>query len=435
MSSNTPNLGLLKKDPMVDGNETFNIETMLNDNWDKIDEAVGQVREDLGNVNIPDASLTTKGKVQLSNATDSTAENVAATPKAVKEAYDRGSAGVTAAAAAQSKADAAETPAGAQAKANAAETNAKTYAENYTKQNSALVGWNSVNGGVRTAFNISSQNLNSIVNTGFYDGLQMSNAPKGETGWFFVQVISHSNNPGQWTTQIAYDFNAAHRTFRRTQTNGAWSAWTQIGNASVSDDPNHITYHVPSQYPTVAAAVEAIPKFNAGPRTISIAPDHYDTSEPELTGFAGGVISIKGQTNAQYPDGPTFSRPIRIVNNNCRFTLAVFRLEGSARLEVQDNGNYTYMFDIVKVGGGQGIIVAGGFASIVFGVFVGCSTAVTATNGASVVCRGNAGNNNTVGYSTSEATMYVSYNSMSATTLKYTDSGGRIFEGAQPAGT
>lgn len=86
MSSNTPNLGLLKKDPMVDGNETFNIETMLNDNWDKIDEAVGKVREDLGNVNIPDASLTTKGKVQLSNATDSTAENMAATPKAVNDA-------------------------------------------------------------------------------------------------------------------------------------------------------------------------------------------------------------------------------------------------------------------------------------------------------------------------------------------------------------
>ncbi|WP_339219764.1 hypothetical protein [Paenibacillus sp. FSL W7-1332] len=42
MSSNTPNLGLLKKDPMVDGNETFNIETMLNENWDKVDEAVGR---------------------------------------------------------------------------------------------------------------------------------------------------------------------------------------------------------------------------------------------------------------------------------------------------------------------------------------------------------------------------------------------------------
>lgn len=118
MSSNTPNLGLLKKDPIADGNETFNIQTMLNDNWDKIDEAVG-------NIKVPDASLTQKGIVQLSNATDSTSEAMAATPKAVKAAYDRGSAGVSAAAAAQAKADAAETPAGAQAKANAAETNAK----------------------------------------------------------------------------------------------------------------------------------------------------------------------------------------------------------------------------------------------------------------------------------------------------------------------
>lgn len=95
MSSNTPNLGLLKKDPMVDGNETFNIETMLNENWDKVDEAVGQVREDLGNidVDIPEASLTEKGIVQLSSATNGTRENVAATEKAVKAAYDEALAG------------------------------------------------------------------------------------------------------------------------------------------------------------------------------------------------------------------------------------------------------------------------------------------------------------------------------------------------------
>lgn len=79
MASNTPNLYLLKKDPMIDGDDTFNIKTMLNDNWDKIDTAMGQV-------DIPDASLTVKGKVQLSSATDSAAEDRAATPKAVKDA-------------------------------------------------------------------------------------------------------------------------------------------------------------------------------------------------------------------------------------------------------------------------------------------------------------------------------------------------------------
>lgn len=40
MASNTPNLNLYKKDPTVDGNDTFNIKTMLNDNWDKIDTAI-----------------------------------------------------------------------------------------------------------------------------------------------------------------------------------------------------------------------------------------------------------------------------------------------------------------------------------------------------------------------------------------------------------
>lgn len=41
MSSKTKNLGLLKKDPILDKNDTFNIQTMLNDNWDKLDGAVG----------------------------------------------------------------------------------------------------------------------------------------------------------------------------------------------------------------------------------------------------------------------------------------------------------------------------------------------------------------------------------------------------------
>jgi len=39
MASNTPNLNLLKKDPTTDGSDTFNIELMLNENWDKIDAA------------------------------------------------------------------------------------------------------------------------------------------------------------------------------------------------------------------------------------------------------------------------------------------------------------------------------------------------------------------------------------------------------------
>ena len=37
MARNTSYLGLYCKDPIDDGNDTFNIQTMLNDNWEKID--------------------------------------------------------------------------------------------------------------------------------------------------------------------------------------------------------------------------------------------------------------------------------------------------------------------------------------------------------------------------------------------------------------
>lgn len=37
MATNTPNLDLHKKDPLTDGNDYFDVNTMLNDNWDKID--------------------------------------------------------------------------------------------------------------------------------------------------------------------------------------------------------------------------------------------------------------------------------------------------------------------------------------------------------------------------------------------------------------
>lgn len=45
MASNTPNLDLYKKDPVADASDTFNIGTMLNDNWDKIDAGYGEVSE------------------------------------------------------------------------------------------------------------------------------------------------------------------------------------------------------------------------------------------------------------------------------------------------------------------------------------------------------------------------------------------------------
>lgn len=40
MAAYSKNVSLLKKDPLQDRNDTFNITTMLNENWDKIDLAL-----------------------------------------------------------------------------------------------------------------------------------------------------------------------------------------------------------------------------------------------------------------------------------------------------------------------------------------------------------------------------------------------------------
>ncbi|MCM3411453.1 glycoside hydrolase family 55 protein [Metabacillus litoralis] len=47
MPESTTNLGLYKVNPTTDGDNTFNIKTMLNDNWDKIDVFVGTVEQHL----------------------------------------------------------------------------------------------------------------------------------------------------------------------------------------------------------------------------------------------------------------------------------------------------------------------------------------------------------------------------------------------------
>ncbi|PAD73709.1 hypothetical protein CHH67_19690 [Paenibacillus campinasensis] len=164
-------------------------------------------------VDIQDASLTQKGIVQLSNATNGTRENVAATEKAVKDAYDRGSAGVNAAAAAQAKADAAETPAGAQAKANAAEANAK----NYVNLNAVRVM-----GGLAIG-----SDLNNVVTSGFYQLLAASNYTNvpSNMDWSILEVAVS----GSYVIQTLTSVTSQLRMFRtRTEFSNGWSTWRKI---------------------------------------------------------------------------------------------------------------------------------------------------------------------------------------------------------------
>ncbi|MCF7756163.1 phage tail protein [Paenibacillus xylanexedens] len=99
--------------PLPLGNENVTRES-INGIFEKIDAGVATqadldtLREAVSQMDIPDASLTQKGKVQLSSKTDGTSETVAATEKAVRDA--RVTAISTAAADAGTKANVAVAP-------------------------------------------------------------------------------------------------------------------------------------------------------------------------------------------------------------------------------------------------------------------------------------------------------------------------------------
>lgn len=154
----------------------------------------GYVDAAISSAAVPDASLTAKGKVQLSSATDSTSEVLAATPAAVKAAYDRGSDGVVAAA-------------GAQSTANAAQTTANGAVQ---KENGYWPGGDA--------------NTCKIAGT-YYFTADSLNTPTGD--WCTILVISG------WLAsdrliQIANVWNLSDDIFCRRLNASSWSPWVKM---------------------------------------------------------------------------------------------------------------------------------------------------------------------------------------------------------------
>ena len=137
MSSTTDNLHLYKADPVTDGNDTFNIDTMLNQNWDAVDAAV-KAADDKADKAAGDA-------VTLSNKAKTEAIAEAASDAQTKANQAEANAISTAATDAATKADKAKTDAitaasaDATTKANTAQANAKAYTDEQVSNLSDVV--------------------------------------------------------------------------------------------------------------------------------------------------------------------------------------------------------------------------------------------------------------------------------------------------------
>lgn len=68
----TSKLNLYKPNPQEDGESTFNIDTMLNENWDKIDQNAGETNDKLGDL----SQLETTDKSSLVNANNEIKNNL-----------------------------------------------------------------------------------------------------------------------------------------------------------------------------------------------------------------------------------------------------------------------------------------------------------------------------------------------------------------------
>jgi len=76
------------------------------------------------------------------------------------------------------------------------------------------------------AGDVSNTDLNALISTGWYRGQALTNSPDG-TGWFYIQVIQHSN---VWVYQraIGYTGSGQRETWERQQISGTWDAWRRV---------------------------------------------------------------------------------------------------------------------------------------------------------------------------------------------------------------
>ncbi|MGG0702970.1 pyocin knob domain-containing protein, partial [Bacillus inaquosorum] len=221
MPSETPELQLHKKDPATDGEQNFDIKTMMNDNWDKLDAR---------------ALLERAHRESKSNPHNTTAAQVGAYTKAQTDTL-------------------------IQEKADAAKTTAIDFAKSF---------------GVGGTFKPAPADLNNAIETGFYYAVgETLNKPMDTAvGNGYVINIRHSANN---QTQIFVIYNTA-KVFTRIKNGGVWYAWieqeTTAGaqskaTAAETAAKTHTDTHVANKnnpHNTTAAQVGAYTKTEADNR-------------------------------------------------------------------------------------------------------------------------------------------------------------------------
>ncbi|MEG6342295.1 phage tail protein [Enterobacter hormaechei] len=206
-----------------------------------------------GKYTAQDATTAKKGIVQLSSATDSTSESVAATPKAVKAAYDLAKGKYTAQDATTEQKGIVQLSSATDSTSEALAATPKAVKAANDNANGRVPSGRRINGHALTDdFNISAQDifngqavaignaadLNAYTTAGLY--YQPANA-QDQTGRNYpeanagsLEVYKHAG-----ITQIYRIYNSS-RSYIRTLYSGTWSAWVKQYDASNKPSPADI---------------------------------------------------------------------------------------------------------------------------------------------------------------------------------------------------
>ncbi|HCM9383384.1 TPA: phage tail protein [Enterobacter hormaechei subsp. xiangfangensis] len=206
-----------------------------------------------GKYTAQDATTEQKGIVQLSSATDSTSESVAATPKAVKAAYDLAKGKYTAQDASTAQKGIVQLSSATDSTSEALAATPKAVKAANDNANGRVPSGRRINGHALTDdFNISAQDifngqavaignaadLNAYTTAGLY--YQPANA-QAQTGRNYpeanagsLEVYKHAG-----ITQIYRIYNSS-RSYIRTLYSGTWSAWVKQYDAANKPSPADI---------------------------------------------------------------------------------------------------------------------------------------------------------------------------------------------------
>lgn len=167
------------------------------------------------------------------------------------------------------------------------------------------------------AINISGQNLDNIVKTGFYMGANVDNAPvpKHADNWIYLEVIRHDDKYILQKAYILNDSSRPHTMFVRTKMVGIWSTWSENIFTSVTHTTQDLTYYVDATngndnnnglspttaFKTIQAAVDRLPTFIYHEILIKVADGNYNETV-HLLGKYGRTGRIIFEGNLDNPN-------------------------------------------------------------------------------------------------------------------------------------